>query len=115
MVKQLDVEGDIPVLGADDQTWPLVPEDAHDDARAAAAAAVQDGVADRHRQTGHYPWDAACEVCVEAHQRSRQHRRQQPDDATLAVDLVALGVGGPSVLVGAVQVPGQVYVEHVRS
>ena len=102
LLKQLDVDGDMPVLGADDRAWPLEFEGAHAAASAVATAPVHGGVAEEHRQAERYSWGVACEVCVMARQRSRQRRRQQPDDDTLAVDLVAHGVGGPIVRVGTV-------------
>ena len=81
----------------------------------APAGGVISGVDATHRQHGHYPWRADCEVCCGAALRSAQHRRQLPHAGVLAVDLASLGMSGPHVLVGATQLPGWQYAEPVRS
>ena len=91
---------------------------AGDELHAAAAAergAVRGGVAEQHRQSGHYPWSSACSICVESSLRSEQHRRRMPHAGVLAVDLVSLDATGPIMLVGATQQPGWTYAEPVRS
>ena len=112
--------GEVKTLRVDDGIPILDHCDAYGEREAAGTAAVAarpvvDGVAENHRQQGHYPWSDECAVCAEASLRSRQHRRREPDSSTLSVDLASLGTGGPYVLVGCVQVPGQAYVEQIRS
>ena len=115
-IAPLRVAGGVPVLRGQDV--PSGPFDAAGGELAAAAAehgAVREGVAEHHRQQGHYPWSRECGTCTEAAMRSAQHRRMMPHAGVLAVDLVSLSVSGPHVLVGATQQPGWAYAEPVRS
>ena len=65
-----------------------------------AAGAVRGGVAEDHRQYGHYPWRDDCAVCADAALRQAPHRRQLPHAGVLAVDIASLSGAGPHVLVG---------------
>ena len=82
---------------------------------AGAVGAVRGGVADDHRQYGHYPWRSDCTVCADAALRQAPHHRQLPHAGVLAVDITSLGSAGPHVLVGATQQPGWAYAEPLRS
>ena len=79
----LDVAGGVPLLNSGDMRG------AHGKGtteQAAAAAAVE-GVAERHRQHGDYPWREDCAVCNAVAPRSAQHRRRLPHAGVLAVDV----------------------------
>ena len=106
----LDVVDGIPVLQDEATLGPgaMAPQ------VAAHVGAVRDGVSTRHQQEGHYPWRSDCSVCCDAAMRSTQHRRRLPHAGVLAIDLAALGTGGPRVLVGVTQLPGWTYAEPVR-
>ena len=106
-VAKLKVRGGVPIL--EDEA--VAQRAGRCAAMAAGQEAVVEGVAEVHRQQGHYPWRGDCAVCCESSLRSTQHRRRPPHAGVLAVDIAALGGAGPYVLVGATQQPGWVYAE----
>ena len=69
----------------------------------------------QHRQQEHYPWREDCGICAETALRSTPRRRRLPHTGVLAIDIASVGVGGPSVLVGATQQPGWTYAEPVKA